>query len=494
MAIATSATPWLDSADWRGHIFSGTWKSGGAGTVSVTNKANGQILGEIGIASAADVAAACKSAAKAQPAWAATARAERERIIRRAQDVMNEHAEEIVWWLVREGGGTVPKAQFEVFLTAGKFAVVADERRDGAFEETVKEDADIRSVAQRVPLGVVGVISPFNFPLYLAMRAVIPALAFGNAVVLKPDEQTAVGCGIAIARVFAEAGLPDGLLHVLPGDVEPGEALTHDANVHMIAFTGSSDVGRKVGAAAGAGLKRVSLELGGNSPFIVLDDADLELAASNGAWGSFLHQGQICMASSRHLVHKDVAEKYAALLAEHAARLPVGDPAENPNVALGPIINATQVKRVDRIVQETVAAGATLLTGGTHEGPFYRPTVLSGVTPSMAAFREEIFGPVAPITTFATDEEAIELANATEYGLSAGIVSRSLERARKIANALHTGIVHINDQTVDDDAHAPFGGVGASGNGSRHGGRASLDEFTTWRWYTERKTPPQYPF
>jgi benzaldehyde dehydrogenase (NAD) len=483
----------LDGLDWHGKIFSGGWKAGGAGVIDVTNKATGESLGTLGVASAADVAHASELAAAAQPAWAALTNAARADILERAKDLLVERRDEFTWWLIRESGSIGPKAGVEIDFTIAKFAKIVDELRTGVFEETIVDEGGYRSVAERVPLGVVGVIGPFNFPLYLCLRAVIPALGFGNAVVLKPDQQTAVASGVLVAKLFSDAGVPENVLHVLPGDAEPGKALTTDPHIAMIAFTGSSAVGRTIGAAAGAALKRVSLELGGNSPFIVLADADIEGAARCGAWGSFLHQGQICMASSRHLVHESIAAEYAVALGKHADGLAVGDPASG-TVHLGPIINDTQVARVDRIVQSTVAAGATLVSGGTHEQKFYRPTVLAGVKPGMAAFDEEIFGPVAPITTFATDEEAIALANSTDYGLSASVHSKSMAHARSVARRLRTGMVHINDQTVNDDARAPFGGVGASGNGSRQGGHASLDEYTTWHWSTERDEPPMYPF
>jgi benzaldehyde dehydrogenase (NAD) len=492
MAIASGITL-LDGLDWQGKIFSNGWHAGSAPSIPVTDKSSGATIGTLGVASAADVAAAAQRAAEAQPAWAARSREERAAILERAKELLAAHRDEFVWWLVRESGSTEPKAGFEVALTITKFEQIISELRTSVFEEVLVDEGGYRSVAERVPLGVVGVIGPFNFPLYLCLRAVFPALAFGNAVVLKPDQQTAVAAGILTARLFSEAGLPDGLLNVLPGDAEPGKALTTDPNVAMIAFTGSSAVGKMIGSAAGGALKRVSLELGGNSPFIVLEDADIEAAARCGAWGSFLHQGQICMASSRHLVHEKIADAYAAALTAHAANLAVGDPALG-QVHLGPIINDVQCARVDRIVKETIGSGATVTTGGTHEGNFYRPTVLTGVTPGMAAFDEEIFGPVAPITTFKTDDEAVALANRTEYGLSASVHSKSLDHARAVARRLRTGMVHINDQTVNDDPRAPFGGLGASGNGSRQGGHASLDEYTTWHWSTERALPPMYPF
>jgi benzaldehyde dehydrogenase (NAD) len=261
----------------------------------------------------------------------------------------------------------------------------------------------------------------------------------------------------------------------------------------MISFTGSTATGRKVGEAAGRMLKRIVLELGGNSPLVVLEDADIDAASSSGAWGSFLHQGQICLAVSRHLVHESVADAYLEKLTERASRLPVGNPATE-QVALGPIINAKQVERVQRIVDETIAAGARALTGGSAEGLFYKPTVLAGVTSEMAAFREEIFGPVAPVITFTDDEEAIALANATEYGLAAAVHSGSPLRAARVAEQLHAGMVHINDQTVNEEPPAPFGGFGASSNGGHFGGVANLELWTEWQWMTTREAAVQFPF
>ena len=257
------------------------------------------------------------------------------------------------------------------------------------------------STARRIPLGVVGVITPWNFPYVLAMRSVGPALALGNAVVLKPDANTPVTGGVVIARLFEEAGLPEGVLHVLPGDGEVGQALVADPNVRMISFTGSTATGHLVGETAGRMLKRLVLEMGGNSPLVVLEDADIEAASSAGAWGSFLHQGQICLSVSRHLVHESIVDAYTDALVERAGRLPVGNPATD-EVALGPLINERQLARVRRIVDESVEQGAKVLVGGTNDGLFFAPTVLGDVTPEMPAFEEEIFGPVAPITRSAT--------------------------------------------------------------------------------------------
>jgi benzaldehyde dehydrogenase (NAD) len=293
--------------------------------------------------------------------------------------------------------------------------------------------------------------------------------------------------------VFEEAGLPEGVLHVLGGGAEVGQALVEDPNVRMISFTGSTKTGRQVGEAAGRGLKRIVLELGGNCPLVVLEDADIEAASSAGAWGSFLHQGQICIAVSRHLVHESIAEEYLAALAERAARLTVGNPATT-EVALGPIINQKQVERVQRIVDETVKAGASALVGGTHDGPFFPATVLRDVLPEMAAFKEEIFGPVAPVTTFRTDAEAVELANATDYGLAAAVQSGSQSRAADLAEGLHAGMVHINDQTVNEEPPAPFGGFKCSSNGGHFGGVGQLELWTEWQWLTSTEKAHTFPF
>jgi benzaldehyde dehydrogenase (NAD) len=240
-------------------------------------------------------------------------------------------------------------------------------------------------------------------------------------------------------------------------------------------------------------LKRVVLELGGNNVMIVCDDADIALASSAGAWGSFLHQGQICMTTGRHIVHRRVAEQYLDALSARASALPVGDPHRAP-VALGPIINQRQLERVHRIVTESVAAGAELRAGGTHDGPFYKPTVLGRVSPEMPAFRDEIFGPVAPVVVVADDEEAVAVANASDYGLSAAVRTASLERGLAIARRIRSGMIHVNDQTVNNLAYAPFGGVGQSGNGSRFGSTLSADEFTEWQWITAGARQTGYPF
>jgi benzaldehyde dehydrogenase (NAD) len=349
------------------------------------------------------------------------------------------------------------------------------------------------SFARRVPHGVVGVISPFNFPLILSLRAVAPALALGNAVVLKPDTRTPVSGGFIIARVFEEAGLPQGLLQVLPGDAEAGEALVVDPRVPMIAFTGSPTVGRRIGALAGEHLKKVSLELGGANNLIVLEDADLDAAASAAAFGAWFHQGQICMASNRILVHESIAEGFKARMVGKATHLPVGDGASG-QVALGPMIDAKQLKHFDDVIQDSVKQGAVLEAGGTYEGLCYKPTVLSGVKPGIRSFDEEPFGPVVNLITFSSDDEAVQLANTSQGGLAAAVISPSISRALAIGQRLRAGMVHINDQTVCDECTNPFGGPGIGGNGGSVGGPADIDEYTQWQWITVKDAPPAFPF
>jgi benzaldehyde dehydrogenase (NAD) len=280
---------------------------------------------------------------------------------------------------------------------------------------------------------------------------------------------------------------------VLPGGPTTGDAVVRHPQVGMVSFTGSTAVGRSIGETCGRLLKKCTLELGGNNAMIVLEDADLEAASSGAAWGAFLHQGQICMQAGRHLVHRKVAKRYAELLSARAQNLHVADPHAGP-AHLGPIINTRQAERVERIVQDAVAAGAKVVTGGSRDGLFYRPTVLADVRPEMAAFSDEIFGPVAPITVFDTDEEAVALANASPYGLSAGVYTRQVHRGMALARQLKTGMVHINDQTVNYEPHVPFGGMGASGNGGRFGGPADIHEFTQTQLITVLDDAIQYPF
>ncbi|MBV8897493.1 MAG: benzaldehyde dehydrogenase [Acidobacteriaceae bacterium] len=484
-AVSVAAEPWT------GRIFSNGWQAVDR-ELSVLEPATGQLLTSVGAATAEHASKAAHGAAERQKHWAVVPPRQKAEILRRAAAIFERDAERMAQFIVRETGGILPKAQHEV-REAAMILHMASNLSLQPHGQVLPSQPNRISLARRVPLGVVGVISPFNFPLILSMRAVAPALALGNAVVLKPDPRTPVTGGLFIAQVFEEAGLPEGILHVLPGGSEVGEALcTHD-KIAMVAFTGSTAAGRKVGEICGRHLKKVSLELGGKNALIITEDTDLDLAVTNTAWGAYLHQGQICMASGRVLVQRQVAAEFTAKLAAKARSLPVGDPAHE-QVAIGPIISKGQLDRVHSIVTDSVAEGAILEAGGAHRDLFYAPTVLSSVDASMRAWKEEIFGPVACITAFDNDQQAVEMANDTEYGLSSAVICRSLSRANAIASQLHTGLVHINDQTVNDEVINPFGGFGASGNGTSVGGPADIDQFTQWQWVTIKDAPPQYPF
>ena len=422
-------------------------------------------------------------AARAQRDWAEVTPQERSEVLLGAARALREHSGEIREWIVRESGGVPAKGDYEIAAGLSQLAQAAGLAALPYGEILSPPGPGQASYAWRVPLGVVGVINPWNAPLLFAMRALAPALALGNAVLLKPDPHTPVSGGVIVARLFEEAGLPDGLLHVLPGGPGTGEAVVTDPHVAMVSFTGSTEAGRAVARAAGQGLKRVALELGGKNSIVVLDDADVDAAAAAGAMSSFGYQGQACVAAGRHVVHADLVEPYTEALIGQAKAMRVGDPRE-AGVALGPVISERQAARIERIVQESVAAGAQVLAGGHRDGLFYPPTVLADIERTMPAFTEEIFGPVAPIVSFHTDPEAVEIANDTGYGLTAAVHSGSLQRAATIAEQLRTGMVHLNDVSAKDAANAPFGGMGTSGNGSRIGGTANLEQFTQWRWMT----------
>jgi benzaldehyde dehydrogenase (NAD) len=482
----------LDESTWSGRVFSDGWSPGSGGEAAVIEPATGTEIGRTGIASPADVTRAAAMAAQAQPGWAARPHTERSALLRRAAELWLANAPEIEDWGIREGGKIPPAMQFETHVATEEIFEAAT-LPSRAYGELLPSEHPRLSFAERVPAGVVGVIAPFNFPQILAIRSVAPALALGNAVILKPDPRTAVCGGVAIARVFEEAGLPEGLLHVLPGGPETGEAVVTEPLVRIVSFTGSTAAGRRVGELAGRLLKRVHLELGGNSALIVMDDADLDLAASAGAWGSFLHQGQICMTTGRHLVQEQVYDEYVAKLAAKAAGLPVGNPATG-QVALGPVIDARQRDKIHALVTGSVDAGARLAAGGRYDELFYQPTVLADVQPQMPAYASEVFGPVAPVVSFATPDDAAKLAADSEYGLSLGILTRDVMRGLDLARRIPTGIVHINEQTVDDEPNIPFGGVLSSGTGARFGGASNLEAFTDTRWVTVRGDITPYPF
>jgi benzaldehyde dehydrogenase (NAD) len=482
---------WLQSERWDGCIYVGGWTPVQR-NMPIYEPATGDVLGHSGCAEVAHVSEAARLARDSQTAWFGLPPRERAAVFHRMAALLQQHFVELALWITRETGGTLAKGEHEV-REAITFCQVAASMPMHPQGQVLPSVPGNLSLARRVPHGVVGVISPFNFPLILTLRVVAPALAVGNAVLIKPDPRTSVSGGQMIARLLEEAGLPPGVLAVLPGGADVGEALVTEPNVSMVSFTGSVGAGRRVGELAARHLKKVSLELGGTNSLIILDDADLDVAASNAAWGAWLHQGQICMASNRIVVHESIAPALIQRLVEKANRLPVGNGATG-QVALGPLIDARQRDRVHAVVQEALVAGATLHAGGNYDGLFYRPTVLSGVRAGMRVHDEEVFGPVLNLITFKTDEEAVALANAHAGGLAAGVITRSLQRGMALAQQLRAGMVHVNDQTINDEATNPFGGPGVAGNGSVHGGPADWETFTTWRWLTVKDAAPVYPF
>ncbi|QVQ53557.1 benzaldehyde dehydrogenase [Spiractinospora alimapuensis] len=482
----------LNIDELTGKIFTGQWTRAHGGDAPIVNPSSGAEVGRAGSSNGQDVAEAAARAAEAQKGWAALPFVERAAILHRAGRVIEDNGAEIIDWFKQEAGAAAGMAGFNVHV-GGAECFEAAALASQPYGEILRSEKPRLSFSRQIPVGVVGVISPFNAPLILGIRSVAPALALGNAVILKPDPRTAICGGAVIAEAFRQAGLPEGVLQVLPGGVEAGQQLVADPNVPVIAFTGSTAAGRKIAEAASTHLKRTHLELGGNSPLIVLDDVDIDAAAENGAWSAFLHQGQICMIAGRHIVHESVADEYVAKLSQKAKGLPVGDPLQR-EVALGPIIDAAQRDKIHGLVTSSVSGGATLAAGGTYDDLFYRPTVLDHVTQETPAYNTEVFGPVASVIRFSSVDELAAIAANSEYGLSLGILTRNPMRGLEIADRIPSGIVHINDQTVDDEAVAPFGGVAASGNGSRVGGRANLEAFTETQWVTMQAEPARYPF
>jgi benzaldehyde dehydrogenase (NAD) len=483
----------LDRDVWQGNLFiDGKWLPASGGLMDVIEPATGNTLAEVGLATTADLAFAAENAAQAQRGWASLPHPQRASVLRKAGQLFAEYAEEISWWNIREVGAIPTMAAFAVHV-AQQECFEAASLPGRPYGELLPSEEPRLSMSTRVPAGVVGVISPFNVPLILSVRSVAPALALGNSVILKPDPRTAVTGGVSIARVFEEAGLPPGVLQMLPGGADVGEAMVTHPAIRVISFTGSTPAGRRVGALAGQHLKRAHLELGGNSALVVLEDADVDQAANLAAFGSFFHQGQICMTTGRHIVQERIYDEFVHRLAEKATELTVGDPAR-AEVALGPMIDAGQRDHTHDIVASSWSAGSRVAAGGEFEHLFYRPTVLADVKGESRAFSEEIFGPVAPVARFTSEAEAVALTGG-EYGLSLGIVTKDVMRGLSLASHIPTGIVHINDQTVSDEANSPFGGMGASGTGSRFGGAAAnVESFTETRWVTMRAEPPTYPF
>ncbi len=476
-------------------LIGGEWTdAGGGGQYEQRFPFTGEPVGIAAAAGREDARAAVDAAQAAFGAWSRSAPGQRRSILLKAADLLAERAEEIAAIVTEETGGVFGWGMFNVQLAAGMLREAAAQAY-GLIGEVIPSDVPGKlAMGLRQPAGVVVAIAPWNAPVILATRAVAAPIAYANTVVLKASE-ICPRTHAAVVRALEDAGLPPGVINLITNDPADAadvvdELIAHPAT-RRINFTGSTRVGRIIAETAGRHLKRVLLELGGKAPMVVLGDADLDRAAAAASFGAFFHQGQICMSTERIVVERAVAEPLAQRVAERARVLPVGDP-RDPGTAIGPLVSAAAVDRVDGLVRDAVGKGAEALTGGVPAGPCFPPTVLTGITPEMRIYGEESFGPVVAVIPVDGTEEAIRVANDTEYGLSAAVFSADVPRALELAQRIESGICHVNDTTVHDEPQMPFGGVKASGWG-RFGGRAALEEFTELRWVTVQEEPREYP-
>ncbi|APX97158.1 aldehyde dehydrogenase family protein [Natronorubrum daqingense] len=493
--------PLAPETGWNALYLAGEWtEPDDRETITVENPFTREEIATVPAGTEDDVDQAYERAAAAQREWADQPPQARAGVITAALEFVQDHREEITELLALESGSTQVKCGAELQTATGMMQQAASYpfRMDGSHKGSTIPGKE--NVVERQPAGVVGVISPWNFPLHLSMRAVAPALATGNAVVLKPASNTPISGGLLLARIFEEAGVPEGVLSVVTGRGSAvGDAVSDHDVPRVLAFTGSTEIGQHVAANAAGNCALPALELGGNNVHVVTENADLERAVDGGVFGSFLHQGQACISINRHLVHEDVYDEYVDALADRAASLPSGDPTDEETV-IGPIIDESQRDQILEYVEETVDEGATLETGGgaanideVADSLVVEPTVLSEADNDMAAACNEHFGPVAPAIPYSSDEEAIELANETIHGLSGSVHSEDLAQARRIADGIETGMIHINDQPINDEPHVPFGGMKQSGLG-RYNADSILEELTTTKWISIQRESREYPF
>ncbi len=499
---ATSGTPFvysghaanrlfdLDAID--GKYYSNGWRDGDE-TVEVIEPATGATLARVGLASTASVSAAAERARAAQREWASVPPEAKRKLFVEAERVMRSYAEDYTEWVVREVGAPRSKARFEIEFFADEFLEASSYPTQ--MHGMVLADRDGRlSYQRRIPYGVTAGITPSNVPLTLGSRYIAPALAMGNAVMLKPHKTAIMCSGFVFAKVLEEAGFPDGIFHCIPAEGTNAEAFETDPNISMVHFTGSTVTGQRVAEAASRTLKKVSISGSGKNPFIVLAGTEpLDDVVAAALYTAFYFSGQVCMAAGRHLIHESLHDEYVAGLAEAASQLIVDDPWTNPDASYGPMTLPGAVDRMQDIVDDAVAKGARLIIGGQKNGPYFPPTILTEVAPGMRAWDEEIFGPIAPVTRFNTDSDAVQLANDTQYGLSASVFG-PVERANAVGLQIESGMVHVNDKSTDDAAYVPFGGVKGSGNGGRYGSYVNWDEYTQTKWITVSSTPQPAPF
>ncbi|GAA2148139.1 aldehyde dehydrogenase family protein [Kitasatospora kazusensis] len=472
----------------------GEWRTGsGRWDIVDLNPYNGEKLASITVATVEELDQAYRAAERAQKPWGKLNPYARRLVFERALRIIEDREQEITEAIIAELGGTALKAAFELSLTkdALREAMQISLRAEGRILPSPVDGKENR--LYRLPVGVVGVISPFNFPLFLSLKAVAPALALGNAVVLKPHQDAPVTGGTLIAKIFEDAGLPAGVLNVLLTDIaEIGDAFLEHPVPKVIAFTGSDQVGRHVARVAAGHFKRTVLELGGNSALIVLDDADLDYAVDAAVFSRFAHQGQVCMAANRVLVDRKVLAEFTEKFVAKTSSLKVGDP-QDPATQIGPLINTAQADAITAQVDAAVADGATVLLRGATVGTLMDPVVLTGLAEDAPILRREIFGPVVLIVPFDGEDEAVRLANDTPFGLSGAVHTGSIERGVRLAQQIDTGMIHINDGTIHDEPIVPFGGEKSSGVG-RLGGDATVEAFTTLKWISIQHERTRFPF
>jgi acyl-CoA reductase-like NAD-dependent aldehyde dehydrogenase len=459
------------------------------------NPFTGEVYAQVPAGTREDARQAIDAAKAAFPGWASSSPASRRQIFLAAADIMERRQDELVKAMMEEVGGTIGISMFQMHFVPGLYRMAAGAGYDVKGEVIPADHADSFFMALRQPAGVVSCFAPFNVPYILGSRSFAFPMAYGNTIVLKPSEEAPITGGLLLAEIFEEAGLPPGVLNVITSTREAasevGDEMIANPAVRRISFTGSTEVGRLIAEKAGRHLKRAVLELGGKDPLIVLGDADLDYAVDAAVWGAFLHQGEICMSTERIIVEETIAKAFTDRLKKRAEEMPMGDPTD-PATAIGPLINQAAVDKVHAHVQEAIAGGADLVTGGQHDNLVYHPTVVADVDPEMRLFKEQTFGPVAPIVVVKDREEALAVANNSDYGLSSGIITNDFNSAMDMALRLEMGMVHINDQTVNDEPQAPFGGVKGSGYG-RFGGQSALDEFTELKWINVQRKPRTFP-
>ena len=482
--------------DFHLQYIAGEWQTGQDDSVNTdTNPYNGDTLVEIQQATSEQLDEAYQAATAAQKEWAQKTPAERAAIMYKVVNVLDQRKDEIVDWLTKESGSTRIKAMVE-FNSARSITLEA-----ATFPNRVHGEIRPSNIPgkehfiYREPIGVVAVISPWNLPFHLTQRSIAPALALGNAVVLKPASDTPITGGLLLAKIFEEAGLPKGLLNVVVGaGSEIGDAIVTHEIPSLVSFTGSTSVGKHIGELANGGdyIKQVALELGGNSPFVVLKDAYIEQAVKAAVFGKFLHQGQICIAINRIIVEDEIYDDFVERFLAHVKTLKVGDPSQE-DTAVGPIINKKQVDSLKEKIASAQKSGANMILSGEIKGQVVPPHIFTEVTREMDLSCNEVFGPVVGIIRAKDEDDALSIANDSMYGLSSAVFTADMQKGLRFARGIRAGMTHINDVSVNDESNVPFGGEKNSGIG-RFNGEWVLEEFTRTHWISMQHTPRQYPF